>query len=91
MLSELLGKPAKFSDNVEDYFYHKMALINHCSIFGNRAVDCLLHGIDDTSVLMGTEAVQFDHPDKLLANLRNVKIQRPDGLIIRKVNNQKTG
>ncbi|KAH9640726.1 hypothetical protein HF086_007297 [Spodoptera exigua] len=45
-----------------------------------KAVDCVLHGIDDRSVRLGAEAVQFDDLDKLLTylrNSRNVKIN-PD-------------
>ncbi|KAF9411146.1 hypothetical protein HW555_010008, partial [Spodoptera exigua] len=71
---------AKFGDSLEDYFYDKIALINRCSITGRKAVDCVLHGIDDRSVRLGAEAVQFDDLDKLLTylrNSRNVKIN-PD-------------
>lgn len=52
---------------------------------GTRAVECVLHGIDDRSVRLGAEAVKFDDPDKLLSYLRNV---RNDRTVDRKVINK---
>ncbi|CAH0731796.1 unnamed protein product, partial [Brenthis ino] len=43
---------------------------------GSRAVECILHGIDDRSIRLGAEAVQYDNPDKLLAYLRNTRNSR---------------
>lgn len=71
MLSDMLAKRARFGDSLEDYFYDKIALINRCSITGKRAVECVLHGIDDRSVRLGAEAAQFEDLDKLLTYLRN--------------------
>lgn len=47
MLSEMLSKRAKFGESLEEYFYDKVALLNRCEIHGKRAVECILHGIDD--------------------------------------------
>lgn len=73
MLWDMLTLRAKFGESLEDYYYEKVALLNRCDIVGKRAVECLLHGIDDRSVRLGAEAAQFDNTDKLLAYLRNVK------------------
>lgn len=78
MLSDMLQKRARFGDSLETYFYEKVALINRRGITGKRAADCILHGIDDRSVRVGAEAVQFEDPDKLLAYLRNVKVRKSD-------------
>ncbi|XP_064072742.1 uncharacterized protein LOC113404385 [Vanessa tameamea] len=78
MLSDMLEKKAKFGDSLEDYFYDKVALINRCDIKGKRAVECVLHGIEDRSIRLGAEAAQFDNPDKLLAYLRNVSTRKFD-------------
>ncbi|KAL0828840.1 hypothetical protein ABMA28_003751 [Loxostege sticticalis] len=73
MLSDMLAKRARFGDSLEEYYYDKIGLINRCGIVGTRAVECILHGIDDRSVRLGAEAVKFDDPDKLLSYLRNVR------------------
>lgn len=72
MLTDMLAKRARFGESLEDYFY-KVALLNRCGIIDKRAVECILHGVDDRSVRLGAEAAQFSDPDRLLAYLRNVK------------------
>lgn len=73
MLNDMLVKRARFTDSLEEYYYEKLALVNRCSISGRRAVECILHGIDDRSVRLGAEAAQFDDPNKLLPFLRNAR------------------
>lgn len=73
MLTDMLAKRARFGESLEDYFYDKVALLNRCGIIDKRAVECILHGVDDRSVRLGAEAAQFSDPDRLLAYLRNVK------------------
>lgn len=77
MLSDMLAKRARFGDSLEAYYYDKLALISRCGITGTRAVECILHGIDDRSVRLGAEAVRYDEPDKLLAYLKNARNSRP--------------
>lgn len=77
MLSDMLAKRARFGESLEDYYYEKIGLINRCGIVGKRAVECVLHGIDDRSVRVGAEAVQHENPDKLLAYLRNIRNSKP--------------
>lgn len=76
MLSDMLSKRARFGESLETYYYDKIVLLNRCGIVGSRAVECILHGIDDRSVRLGAEAVQYDDPDKLLAYLRNARCSR---------------
>ncbi|XP_047040784.1 uncharacterized protein LOC124645082 [Helicoverpa zea] len=76
-LCDMLAKRARFGECLETYFYDKLAMINRCGIVGRKAVDCLLHGIDDRSVRLGAEAVQYDDPDKLLAYFRNSRNIKP--------------
>ncbi|KAH9638531.1 hypothetical protein HF086_006473 [Spodoptera exigua] len=73
MLSDMLAKRARFADSLEEYYYDKLSLVNRCGISGKRAVECILHGIDDRSVRLGAEAAQFDDPNKLLSYLRNAR------------------
>lgn len=77
MLTNMLSKRARFGEPLEEYFYEKTILLNRCNIHGKDAVDCIIFGIDDRSVRMGAEAVQFDDPNKLLSFLRNANIQKP--------------
>lgn len=73
MLSDMLSKRARFADSLEDYYYEKLSLINRCSITGKRAVECILHGVDDRSIRLGAEAAQFEDPNRLLSYFRNTR------------------
>lgn len=73
MLTDMLAKRARIGDSLEEYYYEKLALVNRCGITGMRAVECILHGIDERSVRMGAEAVQYDDPRELLVYLRNAR------------------
>lgn len=80
MLSDMLAKRAHFGDSLEDYYYDKIVLINRCGISGKRAVECVLHGIDDRTVRLGAEAAQYDDLDKLLTYLRNSRNLKQDAV-----------
>lgn len=85
MMLDMLNRRAKFGESLETYFYDKINLINRLEILtGSRAVECILHGIDDRSVRMGAEAVQFDDCDKLLAYLRKVSVPKTEQSTSRK-------
>lgn len=73
LLTMMLAKRARFSDSLEEYFYEKVVLLNRCGIDGKRAVDCIVHGIDDRSVRLGAEAARFNSSDQLLPYLKNVR------------------
>lgn len=73
LLTEMLGKRAKFGDDLEEYYYDKLIALNRCGIVGRNAIDCIVCGIEDRSVRYGAEAVGFENVDKLLGYLRSVK------------------
>lgn len=78
LLTEMLGKRAKFGDDLEEYYFEKLIALNRCGIEGRNAIDCIVYGIDDRSVRYGAEAVGFENADKLLGYLRGVKHERLD-------------
>lgn len=79
MMQDMLDRRVKFGESLETYFYEKVTLINRLEVItGRRAVECILHGIDDRSVRLGAEAAQFDDCDKLLAYLRKTNVRRVD-------------
>ncbi|CAG9570555.1 unnamed protein product [Danaus chrysippus] len=45
-----------------------------CAIYGRRAVDCMLHGIDDRAIRVGAQAAQFSEPEQVLKYFRAVKV-----------------
>lgn len=78
LLSEMLEKKAKFGEDLEEYYYEKLILLNRCGLSGRHAIDCVVYGIEDRSVRYGAEAVGFEDADKLLGYLKNVKHERID-------------
>lgn len=76
LLSEMLGRRARFGESLELYFYEKINLLNRLEIEDKRAVDCLLHGIDDRSVRLGVKAANCQEPEQVLIYLQSIK-QRP--------------
>ncbi|KOB73763.1 Exocyst complex component 6B, partial [Operophtera brumata] len=73
LLFDMLSKTAKIGDSLDDYYCDKIALLNKCSIRGERAVECIIFGIEDEAVRTKAEAEVADDPDKLLAFLANLK------------------
>lgn len=76
LLSEMLARRARFGESLELYFYEKINLLNRLEITGKRAVDCLLHEIDDRSVRLGAKAANCEEPEQVLKYFQSVK-QRP--------------
>lgn len=73
LLTEMLGKRAKFGDNLELYYYNKINLLHRCKIFGQQAVDCLIHGVDDRGVRVGAQAAKFKKPEDVLEFFKTVR------------------
>ncbi|XP_028173660.1 uncharacterized protein LOC114362443 [Ostrinia furnacalis] len=73
LLTEMLGKRARFGDNFELYYYNKINLLNRCKIFGPQAVDCLIHGVDDRGVRVGAQAAKFKKPEDVLEFFKSVR------------------
>ncbi|KAJ0178256.1 hypothetical protein K1T71_006079 [Dendrolimus kikuchii] len=83
LLTEMLSKRVKYGESLEHYYYTKLNLLNRCKIYGKRAVDCILHGVDDRAIRVGAQAAQFDEPERILKYFRTVKVgqsrERYDG------------
>lgn len=73
LLSEMLTRRAQFGESLELYFYEKVNLLNRLEIVGKRAIDCLLHGIDDHSVRLGAKAANCKEPEQVLKYFQSIK------------------
>lgn len=69
ILQEMLNRRCPYGENVREYFYEKLALLTRCEITGRKAVDCVVHGINDASIRNGAQALQCTEPEDLLAYL----------------------
>lgn len=80
LLTEMLSKRAKFNDSLEHYYYEKINLLNRCEIYGKRAVDCLLYGIEDRSLRLGAKAAKCQEPEQVLTYFQSIKqnLREPD-------------
>lgn len=74
LLEEMLARTTRHNENLRDYFYDKLSLLNRCEIKGQKAVDCVIHGILDKSVRNGAQALNCREPEDLLNFLNS---QRP--------------
>ncbi|KAL0902042.1 hypothetical protein ABMA27_000009 [Loxostege sticticalis] len=75
LLTEMLSKRVKFNESLELYYYEKINLLNRCEIFGKRAVDCLLYGIEDRSLRLGAKAAKCQEPEQVLSYFQSIKQQ----------------
>lgn len=50
-------------------------MLNRCNIVGKRAVDCLLYGIEDRSLRLGTKALKCQEPEQVLQYFQSIKQQ----------------
>lgn len=57
LLEEMLARTTRYNEHLRDYFYDKLSLLNRCEIKGQKAVDCVIHGILDKSVRNGAQAL----------------------------------
>lgn len=73
LLSEMLRKRSRFGESLEIYYYAKINLLNRCKIFGQNAVDCLIHGVDDRGVRVGAQAAKFEKPEDVLKFFKTVR------------------
>ncbi|XP_048487154.1 uncharacterized protein LOC119694200 [Plutella xylostella] len=74
ILTDMLGRKVRYGESLEMYYYSKINLLNRCEITGQRAVDCLIYGIEDRSVKLGAQAAEFTEPEQLLKFLKTVKV-----------------
>lgn len=69
LLEEMLARTTRPNENLREYFYEKLTLLNRCEIVGRKAVDCVIHGITDKSVRNGAQALNCEEPEDLLSYL----------------------
>lgn len=79
LLTEMLARRARFGESLELYFYDKINLLNRLEIKGKRAVNCLLHGLDDRSVRLGAKATKCTEPEQILKYFQSAGLP-PRGL-----------
>lgn len=74
LLTDMLAKRARYGEPLDQYYYSKINLINRCGITGRKAVDCVIHGIEDRAVRVGAQAANFREPEDVLKYLQTVRI-----------------
>lgn len=84
LLTEMLSRKSRRNETLEEYYYDKLRLINHCKIEDLKAVDCLIHGIYDNNIKMNAQGLCFNKPEDLLSyfkklnsNIRDSRTDRP--------------
>lgn len=78
LLTELLSRKSKRYETLEEYYYDKIRLINHCEIVGLKAVDCLTHGIYDNNIRMNAQGQCFKEPEDVLTYFRKISTKREE-------------
>lgn len=69
LLEEMLSRTTRSNENLREYFYDKLTLLNRCEIKGKKAVDCIVHGIFDKSIRNSAQALDCKEPEDLLGFL----------------------
>lgn len=75
LLQDMLGRTSRSEETLREYFYDKLTLLNRCEITGKKAVDCIIHGINDRSIRTGAQALVSAEPEDLLNFLCSQKPQ----------------
>lgn len=72
LLQKMLQLRCKLGQPLDVYYYEKMILINKCEISGQKAVGCLVHGIDDKFIRMSANSCRFNEPEQLFSYLKTL-------------------
>ncbi|KAJ8913124.1 hypothetical protein NQ315_006042 [Exocentrus adspersus] len=64
---KMMNRYKKPTETWEEYYFSKLELINSCEISPRNAVSCLIDGITDPTIQVGTRAGRYDTPDRLYA------------------------
>ncbi|CAG9137557.1 unnamed protein product [Plutella xylostella] len=72
-LEEMLKRRSRFNEQIEVYYYEKLALLNQCGIDGKRAVECIIHGLNDRTMRTSANALNCSQPEQLLKFLMSTK------------------
>lgn len=73
-LAEMMARRKLPDESFARYYYEKLALLNACEIEGVKAVDCIIGGISDPSVVNSAKAGQHQTPEALFVYLSTVLI-----------------
>lgn len=65
-LEDMLRRRSRYNEPLEIYYYEKLALLNRCDIEGKRAVECIIHGLNDKTMRSSANALRCTQPDQLL-------------------------
>lgn len=87
LLTEMLTRKTKKDEALEEYYYDKIRLINRCNISGQKAVDCLTHGIFDNNIRMNAQGSRFSEPEDLLYFFRKISTKREESTRFKGNNN----
>lgn len=74
LLEEMLTRTTRSNENLTEYFYDKLILLNRCEITGKKAVGCIVHGILDKSIRNSAQALQCEEPEGLLGFLNSQRV-----------------
>lgn len=85
LLEEMLARTSRHNENLREYFYDKLSLLNRCEIQGQKAIDCIIHGILDKSIRNGAQALNCREPEDLLSFLNSQRL--PDNVTFTKKRN----
>ena len=69
LLTEMMARKKKPNEPYAQYYYEKLALLNACDIFEERAVSCIIGGIVDPVVVNSAKAGQYKTPEGLFTYL----------------------
>lgn len=83
-LCDMIHRKKRVSESYTKYYYEKMALLNHCKIYGKEAVSCLIGGIEDTVVRYGAKAGSHKNPESLFKYLNSLN-DKPKGYYVQQV------
>lgn len=72
LLTDMLERRMRIGESIDEYYYDKMILLNACDISKKRAVDCLIHGIDDRMIRASASSARFQEPEDLLKFMKDL-------------------
>lgn len=81
LLTEMLERRFKTGESLDNYYYDKTLLLNACEIFGKKAVDCIIHGLEDRTLKASASSGRFTEPEDLLCFLKDICNDRYDNKI----------
>lgn len=72
LLSDMLDRRMRIGESVDDYYFDKITLLNACDIKGKKAVDCLIHGIEDRMIRSSASSARLNDPEDVLKFLKDL-------------------